>query len=229
MLPSAFTTPEAPDLQALLALMVERGVQAVAMEVSSHALAMHRVAATRFAVGAFTNLSQDHLDFHPDIESYFEAKALLFDGRAATGVVDIDGEYGRRLAERHPELVTVCAFGTADAGPAADWTVSGLDVGTAGITNLMVHSPGADFPVALELPGSFNVSNALLALACIDAAGLDARLAAPTLTSVVVPGGCRASTAASPSWPWSTTRTSRPRSAPSSMRSDRTRSARSSW
>ena len=184
VLPSAFTTPEAPDLQALLQLMVERGVEAVAMEVSSHALAMHRVAATRFAVGAFTNLSHDHLDFHSDIENYFQAKAMLFDGRAAAGVVDIDGEYGRRLAAMHPDLVTVSAFGDEPA----DWSVPSIDIGAAGITNFIVRSPQEEFAVALELPGSFNVSNALLALACIDAAGLDAKLAAPALTSVIVPG-----------------------------------------
>ena len=84
----------------------------------------------------------------------------------------------------HPELVTVSAFGGA-----ADWTVTSLQIGAAGITNFTVRTPrGDEFPVALELPGSFNVSNALLALACIDAAGLDARLAAPKLASVVVPG-----------------------------------------
>ncbi|WP_111765042.1 UDP-N-acetylmuramoyl-L-alanyl-D-glutamate--2,6-diaminopimelate ligase [Nakamurella deserti] len=184
VLPSAFTTPEAPDLQALLAVMVERGVQAVAMEVSSHALALHRVGAVRFAVGAFTNLSQDHLDFHADIDDYFRTKAQLFDGRAAAGVVDVDGEYGRRLAAEHPEVATVAAF----SGAAADWTVTDLTIGAAGITNFTVHAPAADIPVALELPGSFNVSNAVLALACIAAAGLDPLLAAPTLTSVVVPG-----------------------------------------
>ena len=82
-MPSALTTPEAPDLQALFAVMAERGVDAVAMEVSSHALSLGRVDGTAFAVGAFTNLSQDHLDFHHDMEEYFAAKALLFDGRAA--------------------------------------------------------------------------------------------------------------------------------------------------
>ena len=83
-MPSIRTTPEATDLQALLAVMAERGVTAVAMEVSSHALALGRVDGTRFAAGAFTNLSQDHLDFHPDMDGYFAAKALLFDGRAAS-------------------------------------------------------------------------------------------------------------------------------------------------
>ena len=73
--PSALTTPEAPDLQALFAVMVERGVDVVAMEVSSHALSLGRVSGTAFAVGAFTNLSQDHLDFHHDMEEYFRPRA----------------------------------------------------------------------------------------------------------------------------------------------------------
>lgn len=93
-MPSVFTTPEAPDLQALFAIMLERGVQAVAMEVSSHALALGRVGGTRFAVGSFTNLSQDHLDFHADMEEYFATKSLLFDGRADAAVIDIDDIYG---------------------------------------------------------------------------------------------------------------------------------------
>ena len=91
------------------------------MEVSSHALAQGRVGGTRFAVGAFTNLSQDHLDFHHDMESYFRAKALLFDGRAAAGVIDIDDEYGARLAAQHPDAATVSAAGDADA----DWYLTG--------------------------------------------------------------------------------------------------------
>ena len=122
VLPSAFTTPEAPDLQALLAVMVERGVQAVAMEVSSHALALHRVGAVRFAVGAFTNLSQDHLDYHGTMTDYFEAKARLFGGGGAGveparhGVVCVDDEWGRQLATRRPDAVTVSS---TPGGPAA--------------------------------------------------------------------------------------------------------------
>ena len=101
-LPSAFTTPEAPDLQALFAVMREAGVTDVAMEVSSHALALGRVAGTRFAVGAFTNLSQDHLDFHHDMDDYFAAKAALFDGRAEHAVICVDDIWGARLAARTP-------------------------------------------------------------------------------------------------------------------------------
>ena len=81
--PSALTTPEAPDLQALLALMVERGVDTVVMEVSSHALSLGRVDGVEFAVGGFTNLSRDHLDFHPTMQDYFDTKARLFEPEIA--------------------------------------------------------------------------------------------------------------------------------------------------
>jgi len=182
---SLLTTPEAPDLQALFAVMVEQGVTAVAMEVSSHALSLGRVAGTTFAVGAFTNLSQDHLDFHPDMESYFRAKAMLFDGRAAAGVIDVDDEYGRRLARMHPEAVTVSALGD----PTAAWSVTGIEASRGGHQRFRVRRPGGEsLEVRLALPGHFNVANAVVALACIDASGGDVATAARALASVVVPG-----------------------------------------
>lgn len=182
---SLLTTPEAPDLQALFAVMVEQGVTAVAMEVSSHALSLGRVAGTTFAVGAFTNLSQDHLDFHPDMESYFRAKAMLFDGRAAAGVIDVDDEYGRRLARMHPEAVTVSALGD----PTAAWSVTGIEASRGGHQHFRVRRPGGEsLEVRLALPGHFNVANAVVALACIDASGGDVATAARALASVVVPG-----------------------------------------
>ncbi len=185
VLPSALTTPEAPDLQALLAVMRERGVAAVAMEVSSHALALGRVSGTRFAVGAFSNLSQDHLDFHHDMESYFAAKALLFDGRAAREVINIDDEHGVRLAELRPDAVKVSAAGR----PEADWAVTGVAQLPGGIQRLTVRGPSAGPAQAdLALPGRFNVDNALLALACADAVGVDPALAAAAMRNVVVPG-----------------------------------------
>ena len=98
-LASSLTTPEAPDLQALFAVMAERGVTAAAMEVSSHSLALGRVAGTSFDVAVFTNLSQDHLDFHADMEDYFRVKASLF-MPPLIGVVNIDDKYGRRLRPR---------------------------------------------------------------------------------------------------------------------------------
>ena len=101
VVPSVRTTPEAPDLQAILATAVEKAVDAVAMEVSSHALAYGRTAGIRFKAAAFLNLTQDHLDFHADFEDYFEAKAKLFTpGYTERAVVDIDDEHGRRIAER---------------------------------------------------------------------------------------------------------------------------------
>ena len=102
---TALTTPEAPDLHGLFAMMRERGVEACAMEVSSHALVMGRVDGVVFDVAVFTNLGRDHLDFHADLEDYFAAKASLFTPeRARLGLVNVDDEYGRRLVEEaaHP-------------------------------------------------------------------------------------------------------------------------------
>ncbi|SDP13589.1 UDP-N-acetylmuramoylalanyl-D-glutamate--2,6-diaminopimelate ligase [Nakamurella panacisegetis] len=182
---SLLTTPEAPDLQALFAVMVEQGVDTVAMEVSSHALSLGRVAGTRFEVGAFTNLSQDHLDFHPDMESYFQAKAMLFDGRARTGVIDVDDEYGTRLAALHPDAATV----SIRPDRRADWTVTDVRTAGAGRQRFTAHRPaGAPLPVELALPGHFNVANALVALACVAAAGRDVERAAEAMGRVVVPG-----------------------------------------
>ncbi|MCT2585224.1 UDP-N-acetylmuramoyl-L-alanyl-D-glutamate--2,6-diaminopimelate ligase [Actinophytocola gossypii] len=180
-LASAFTTPEAPDLQALFAVMVERGVTHVPMEVSSHALALGRVNGTRFAVGGFTNLSQDHLDFHSDMEDYFQAKAMLFDGRSTTEVVCVDGEWGKRLVTA--QTITVSAAG------AADWTATGITTSRSGEQSFTMHGPdGLTLPITLPIPGSFNVANALLAAACVHAAGVEPADIAAGLASVEVPG-----------------------------------------
>ncbi|HYH32090.1 MAG TPA: UDP-N-acetylmuramoyl-L-alanyl-D-glutamate--2,6-diaminopimelate ligase [Pseudonocardia sp.] len=182
-LPSALTTPEAPDLQALFAVMAEDGVSDVAMEVSSHALTMGRVGGTRFAVAAFTNLSQDHLDFHRDMEDYFEAKAALFDGRAAHAVVCVDDEWGRRLADRTPGAVTVSTTG------AAAWRAVDVRAGVEGGQAFTAIAPdGAQLPVRLQLPGTFNVANAVVALACLDAVGVPAAVAADGFAALAVPG-----------------------------------------
>jgi UDP-N-acetylmuramoyl-L-alanyl-D-glutamate--2,6-diaminopimelate ligase len=179
----ALTTPEAPDLQALFAVMAEQGVTHAAMEVSSHALALHRVDGTRYAVGAFTNLSQDHLDFHRDMADYFAAKALLFDGRARTEVVNADDEWGRRLLR--PGTVTVSACGRADAG----WRAESPEPTAEGGQRFVAVDPaGGRTPVTLPLPGEYNVANALLALACLDQVGVPAATAAAGLAEVVVPG-----------------------------------------
>ena len=181
-LPSAFTTPEAPDLQALFATMREAGVTDVAMEVSSHALSLGRVAATRFAVGAFTNLSQDHLDFHRDMDDYFAAKATLFDGRAEHAVICVDDEWGVRLAARTPGAVTVATTGTAD------WSAVDTVTEADGGQRFTARTPHGQIPVRLRLPGAFNVANALVALASLAAVGVNPELAAARFAEVTVPG-----------------------------------------
>ncbi|MCD2196464.1 UDP-N-acetylmuramoyl-L-alanyl-D-glutamate--2,6-diaminopimelate ligase [Actinomycetospora endophytica] len=181
--PSAFTTPEAPDLQALFAAMVEEGITHTAMEVSSHALSQARVGGTTFAVGAFTNLSAEHLDYHHTMEGYFEAKALLFDGRASAHVVCVDDTWGHRLATR-ADAVTVSA-----TGQPADWTATGVHAHRDGTQTFHAQGPdGLDLPVTLRLPGAFNVANALVALACGAAAGLDPARLAAGFAQVQVPG-----------------------------------------
>ncbi|MFD1529392.1 UDP-N-acetylmuramoyl-L-alanyl-D-glutamate--2,6-diaminopimelate ligase [Pseudonocardia aurantiaca] len=181
--PSALTTPEAPDLQALFAVMAEQGVTDVAMEVSSHALALYRVSGTRFTVAAFTNLSRDHLDFHHSMDEYFEAKAALFDGRAEHNVICVDDEWGRRLAEGTPGAVTVATTGEAD------WWAVGRAVDADGGQSFTAVTPdGTELEVGLRLPGAFNVANALVALASLDAVGVPAATAAAGFADLAVPG-----------------------------------------
>ncbi|MGH3823708.1 MAG: UDP-N-acetylmuramoyl-L-alanyl-D-glutamate--2,6-diaminopimelate ligase [Pseudonocardiaceae bacterium] len=180
-LASTFTTPEAPDLQALLALMAERGVTQVPIEVSSHALALGRVAGTTFAVGAFTNLSQDHLDFHADLEDYFAAKALLFDGRAAAEVVCVDGAWGRRLVTNQTTTVSLSGEAT--------WRAVDVAAHPSGSQSFRALGPGGlDVSALIRLPGAFNVTNALLALAVGHAAGADPMLLARGIATAEVPG-----------------------------------------
>ncbi|MCU1669754.1 MAG: murE [Blastococcus sp.] len=187
-IPSVRTTPEAPAVHALLAEMADKGVEAVVMEVSSHALVQGRVGGIRFAAAGFTNLGRDHLDFHGDLESYFQAKALLFDGRAAVEVVDIDDAAGRRLADRSDRARPVTV--SSSRASAADWWAD--DVAAAapdGGSTFTLHGPGGgSWPARLRLPGRFNVANAVLAVALLDAVGVDVATAVSGLADTVVPG-----------------------------------------
>ncbi|GMQ84478.1 MAG: UDP-N-acetylmuramoyl-L-alanyl-D-glutamate--2,6-diaminopimelate ligase [Acidimicrobiia bacterium] len=154
------TTPEASDLQRLLARMVEAGVDVVAIEVSSHALALHRVDGVWFRVAAFTNLMQDHLDFHGDMDSYLAAKSRLFDvTRAERAVVDIDDEAGRSIAAAAQMPVTTVALDRA-----SDITATDIEV-TLGGSTFTVITPEGSYRASMPLPGRFNVRNALLAAA----------------------------------------------------------------
>jgi UDP-N-acetylmuramoyl-L-alanyl-D-glutamate--2,6-diaminopimelate ligase len=162
------TTPEAIDVQRTLRGMLAGGDRACAMEVSSHALELGRVRGIRFAVAIFTNLTQDHLDFHVDMESYFQAKRRLFLTPDAPGVcvVNVDDPYGRRLAAELPRAVTFAIDSDADyrAGDVR------MDFGGCSFD---LHTAQGARPVALPLPGRFNVANALGALAAGHALGAD--------------------------------------------------------
>ena len=168
--PSQLTTPEATDLQALLAEMVRRGVTAAAMEVSSHALALGRVAGTTYDVVVFTNLSQDHLDFHASMDEYFEVKASLFTpGFARIGVVNTDDEWGRELVRRAQIPVTTIS---AAGDPDADWRAADVRGGADGSTFRVVGPGGVEADASVTLPGPFNVSNALGAIVALVEAGV---------------------------------------------------------
>ncbi|MDT5101588.1 MAG: UDP-N-acetylmuramoyl-L-alanyl-D-glutamate--2,6-diaminopimelate ligase [Mycobacterium sp.] len=187
-LPSMLTTPEAPDLQALLALMLERDVDTVVMEVSSHALSLGRVDGVEFAVGGFTNLSRDHLDFHPTMEDYFDTKARLFIPESPTAanisVVCIDDDAGLAMAGLASHPVTVSATGR-DAG----WRVEDIrDVGRGGQEFVAVDPAGVHHGLRVGLPGRYNVANCLLAAALLDAVGVSPEQAAPGLRDARVPG-----------------------------------------
>ncbi|MFE0698506.1 UDP-N-acetylmuramoyl-L-alanyl-D-glutamate--2,6-diaminopimelate ligase [Streptomyces sp. NPDC058872] len=181
------TTPEATDLQALFAVMRERGVRAVAMEVSSHALVLGRVDGCVFDVAVFNNLSPEHMEFHSDMEDYFRAKASLFTPeRSRLGVVNLDDAYGRRLvAEATVPVVTFSAEGRTEA----DWRAEDLVLGSHDSTFTAVGPEGERLPATAPLPGPFNVANTLAAIAALAAAGLDPKAAAEGIAAVPgVPG-----------------------------------------
>lgn len=186
--PSSLTTPEAPDLQALLAVMVERGVDTVVMEVSSHALTLGRVDGIRFAVGGFTNLSRDHLDFHGSMEEYFAAKARLFDPAAPThadiAVICVDDEAGRAMAAVARNPVSVSA-----AGADANWRAEDIRPVEQGAQEFVaVDGAGVHHGLRIGLPGRYNVANCMLAVALLDAIGVSPEQAAPGLRTAAVPG-----------------------------------------
>lgn len=185
---STVTTPESPDLQALLAVMAQRGAQAVALEVSSHALALQRVEGIGFDVVGFLNLGRDHLDFHTDLDDYFEAKATLFEpGRARACVVWVDDERGREIAARvathgQSRLITVGTGGGAEYQMGQYRPVAPF----GGVVD--VYRGGERLEVELTLPGRYNMIDAVVALAMLEAVGVPAERILEGLRAAQVPG-----------------------------------------
>ena len=194
VLPVEHTTPEAPELQRLLATMRDRGADAVAMEVSSHGLKFGRVAGTRFRCGVFTNLTRDHLDFHGTMEDYEESKRLLFAGELAErGAVNADDPAGARLLES--PKIPMSSFGAGD-----DADVRATDVRSTRTGSTFVCVAGdTRVPVEVGIAGHFNVTNALGVMAAFRAMGLPLGAAAEGIAGLRnVPGRMEAIEAGQP-------------------------------
>jgi UDP-N-acetylmuramoyl-L-alanyl-D-glutamate--2,6-diaminopimelate ligase len=186
ILSSSRTTPEAADLQALSAVMRERHTRHLVMEVSSHAITLKRIKGSYFRYVGFTNLSQDHLDFHGDMQSYFDAKAKLFTSEyAQCGYINIDSEYGKRLSEQcEIPVVTI-----ARTDKSATWhysemksSLTGTKVGIRGAEGILIES-------TTKLFGAYNLDNLLMAVAIAHASGIgQADLAAIIPTLIGAPG-----------------------------------------
>lgn len=187
--PTKLTTPEAPKLQALFARMLDEGVTHVVMEVSSHALMLGRVTGTHFAAAGFTNLSQDHLDFHDTMEDYFEAKALFFDPQspihAKQSVICIDDSWGEKMAAL---IGSEGALSTVATTKHADFWASKVHASDSGAQTFTIHMGDSPITVNLPLPGAFNVANASLAIALAQVTGSDISTFLKGIESVAVPG-----------------------------------------
>ena len=183
------TTPEAIDLQATFRRMLDAGDRACAMEVSSHALALDRTTGVRFAVAVFTNLTRDHLDFHADMEDYFEAKRLLFSSSLGAAAVNVDDAYGARLAaELRDELPERLLTFSPSGAEGADLRALDVAFDSSG-SRFRCLGPDGEIAVRTRLPGHFNVENSLAALAACEALGVPAQPAAAALADAGrVPG-----------------------------------------
>ncbi|HEY2143746.1 MAG TPA: UDP-N-acetylmuramoyl-L-alanyl-D-glutamate--2,6-diaminopimelate ligase, partial [Candidatus Udaeobacter sp.] len=192
VLPAIRTTPESLDLQELLAQVVNAGCRAAAMEVSSHALAQNRTRGLEWNVAVFTNLTQDHLDFHGTMESYFESKAKLFtqlgqqeNKRKPAAVVNIDDRYGQQLLDKIDKSVAIVTYGMSAR---ADFRASNYRVEFSG-TSYQLDAGGKSYLVRVPLIGRFNVANSVAALAAANGLGVDLRAAVLSLgKSPQIPG-----------------------------------------
>ena len=180
------TTPESPDLQRQLRTLADAGTQVVALEVSSHALDQHRVDATEFAVAAFSNLTPDHLDYHLDMESYFDAKKRLFDGRAHVEIINVDDPWGARLASERPGAIRV----SLDDVAIETETIDGSTFVWRGHRTVV------------PLPGQMNIANALMAAEMASALGVDESDVVAGLGAIeLVPGRMQVVAGSSPGQP----------------------------
>ncbi|MGL4306953.1 MAG: UDP-N-acetylmuramoyl-L-alanyl-D-glutamate--2,6-diaminopimelate ligase [Mycobacteriaceae bacterium] len=198
-IPSALTTPEAPQLQALFALMLEQGLDSVVMEVSSHALALGRVDGTQFEVAGFTNLSQDHLDFHQNFDEYFLAKSRLFSldsvVQAKHSVICIDDRWGIKMAKvargSDPEVIHPVSTVTTreDSIVNSTWSVNKITAAVTGEQDFEIIGPdGVAARVHLPLPGRYNVANCLVAAGLLHCVGVGIAEAIVGFANVQVPG-----------------------------------------
>ena len=185
------TTPESADLQEMMARMRDLGSKAVAMEVSSHALVQHRVRGIEFDAAVFTNLTQDHLDYHGTMEAYFDAKALLFESLEAQShkkgraIINADDRHGHLLMERLAKTVKTVTFGR---GVGADFRASAIQFDGNGSV-FQLDAKRKSFLVRMPLIGLFNIYNALAALAASSTCGVELRGAIAALASAPqVPG-----------------------------------------
>ena len=183
-LPGARTTPESTDLYATLAVMAERGIKDVFMEVSSHALALSRVSGIKFDVAIFTNLTQDHLDFHGSMENYFAAKALLFTPEfSKQAIICTDDEWGIKLAAQ--VKIPVITIGTN-----GNWKTSQPNSSSNGVTTQLIEIQNSDsISLSVNMLGSYNATNAACALAASQILGLPIAASLESLKNVrSIPG-----------------------------------------
>ena len=187
--PASRTTPEAPDIHAMFQQMKEAGCDSVVMEVSSHAIALVRVCGIDFDICVFTNLTQDHLDYHKDMETYFKVKTQLFKSLKKQGehssVINIDDAWGCRLLEEGPSVSDVTTYGFSEG---AALHASAEKVDQKG-TRFHVVSPWGEAEVHLQLLGRFNIHNALAALAVGGLCGIELKVMAQSLAQIKsIPG-----------------------------------------
>ena len=200
-LPAARTTPESADVQELLWQMRSAGCKSCAMEVSSHALALDRVRGVEFDVGVFTNLSQDHLDYHRTMEAYFETKAGMFSGirdqqrKKGRAIFNSDDRHGALLADRFSRDMEVITYGV---GRSAQFRASDVKMDFGG-TTYQLEALGKNYLVRMPFIGGFNVYNSLAAIAAAHALGVNVRNAVQALASApAVPGRVQAIPAQKP-------------------------------